>query len=71
LVALLLHGPTLPLFLSAGAAFGAGRLLMPAARYLREEGDDWDTLIDARAGLIRASTAVVAALAAIVVLLAS
>lgn len=64
-VALSLYAQSLPLFLAAGVAFGLGRFAMPLARYLSPDGEEWNRLLEARAGVIRTSTAALAPLAAV------
>jgi hypothetical protein len=70
LVALLLLAEPLPLFLLAGAAFGHGRFAMAAARYVGADGNPSGDLVTARAALVRGSSAVVAALGALALVMA-
>lgn len=65
-VALIFLKAPLTLCLACGAAFGLGRLAIALGRYLSADGDDWESLADSRAGMLRRVTAVVAGLGATV-----
>lgn len=69
-IALSLYSQSLPLFLAAGVAFGLGRFAMPAGRYISSDGEEWNRALEARSVLIRKSSAVFAALAAVTLALA-
>jgi hypothetical protein len=61
-LALVLLGRGLPTFLLVGAAFGAGRALMPLARLLSTDRERWEaTLMHSRTQLVRWSSCVGAA----------
>lgn len=64
LLALLVYAGPLPIYLASGAAFGLGRLAMPVTRYFAINGEEWDELIQIRARLIRATSALAAAFGA-------
>lgn len=64
LVALLLLAGPLPLYLLCGVAFGLGRFVMAAGRYVSGDSEVWSARIGLRASRIRSFSAVLAALSA-------